>query len=379
MGFQRGERGYVLPIAFFVVLLITGGASAMMMRSATENGAAALYGRSEAALQLAEAGLDQQIRNLSTISGSDDVFTGTLASGTFAVQEPVSVLQPLLYEIHVAGVTPNVTRRIAAVLEVDPQSIFRFGMFGDTGVIVGGSTYIDSYDSRLGAYDVVNNANDEGNIGTNNTVNGAIDLNGDDLYVAGQLSVGPSVEDPQSIVTGFDDDLIGGDPPVVSSPEFPLPEVTIPDGLTCTAFQLQGNVTWTLDPGTYCFNQLNVQGGATLTASGPVTIYLTESLTFAGNSTIGVTNNPSQFMFLMASGTNVDIESDITGNSTMYAAMYGPDAAITIRGDAVIYGSVVGDTVDMSGDAQLHFDEALADSDILSNEGVVTMHSWQEE
>jgi hypothetical protein len=376
---RSGERGYILPLAFLVVLLVTGGASAMVMRSATENGAASLYRHAEGALQLAEAGLDQEICNLATIAGTDDVFSGTLPNGTYAIQTPVTVLQPLLYEVHVEGTAPGVQRRLTAVLQVEPLSIFRFAMFGDTGVTVSGSTYIDSFDSRLGPYHVTNNANDEGNIGTNSTTTGALDLNGDDLYVAGQLSVGPGIADPETVVSGFDEDLISGTPPVVSSPDFPLPAVTIPEGLTCTHFSLQGSVTWTLDPGTYCFSELDVRGGATLTSSGPVTIYLSESLTFSGSSTIGVAGNPSQFMFLMASGTSVEIESEITGNSTLYAAMYGPDAAIEIKGDAEIYGSVVGNTVSIIGDAQLHFDEALADSDILSNEGIVTMRFWQEE
>ncbi len=202
---------------------------------------------------------------------------------------------------------------------------------------------------------------------------------GGDRLAAGKGSegLGRGWEDAAGV--GLDTDQVTGDPPVVSHPEYPLPEVQLPAGVVCNDLSLQGSVTITLpSPGTYCFRNLSVRGGAVLTSDGPVTIYLSESLSFEGDSTIGVVNDPTQFLFLMASGTNITMEGSIEGEAEIYGAMYGPDATFDIEGDAIIYGSVIGNEVHMSGDSRLHYDEALADVNLLSNEGIVEIISWRE-
>lgn len=377
---MSSRRGAIMVWTILFVGFFIGWSSTGLQRSSTEHRAAVLDANSQRAVHLADAGLERVIQNLRTIDGSDDVFVGTLPTGSFTVDEPLTVLEPLLYEAHIHGSAGNIQRSIEAVLRVEPLSLFRFAMFGDEGVTVGGTATTDSFDSRNGPYDPATNSGSNGNIGTNGTVLGAADLNGNSLFVDGQISVGPGVEPPESIVDGFNPALISANPPVISQPEYPLPTVNIPQGITCNDLSLQGSTVWTLSsPGTYCFRHLGVRGGATLTSDGPVTIYLTESLNFEGDSTIGVVNDPTKFLFLMASGSNVTMTGSIEGDANMYAAMYGPDASINIEGDAVIYGSVIGNRVEMSGDAVLHYDEALADMDTLSNEGIVTLRSWRTE
>jgi hypothetical protein len=377
---MSSRRGTIMVWTILFVGFIIGWSSTGLQRSSTEHRAAVLDANSYRAVHLADAGLEQVIQNLRTIDGNDDVFTGTLPTGTFTIDQPLAVLEPLLYEAHIHGSAGNVERSIEAVLHVEPLSLFRFAMFGDDGVTVGGTATTDSFDSRNGPYDPATNSGSNGNIGTNGTAVGAADLNGGSLFIDGQISVGPGVDPPESIVDGFNPALISANPPVVSQPEYPLPEVKIPQGVTCNDLSLQGSTVWTLSsPGTYCFRNLHVKGGATLTSDGPVTIYLTESLNFEGESTIGVVNDPTKFLFLMASGSNVTIGGAIEGEAQMFAAMYGPDATIAIAGDAIIYGSVIGNNVSMAGDSRLHYDEALADMDTLSNEGIVTLRSWRTE
>jgi len=375
----RGQRGSIFVLSAFMVMLVTAWMSSGLGQSSTEHQAARLSLDSSRAFHLAEAGLEQAIQNLQTISGTDDVYAGTLPTGTFTIDQPLTILSVLLYEAHTHGTSRNVQRSLDAVLRVTPLSIFRFAMFGDKGVTVGGSARVDSYDSRNGPYNVPTNVGVHGDVGTNATDYGAIDLNGSQLFINGQLSVGPGVAQPNSIVDGFNASLISANPPVVSRPTFPLPEVKIPQGLACQDLALQGSVVWTLpSPGPYCFTNLSVTGGATLTSNGPVTIYLVNSLQFEGNSTIGVVNDPTKTLFLMASGSSVTIQGAIEGNANMYAAMYGPDAHIAIDGHAAIYGSIVGNKVGMAGDSALHYDEALAHVNNLSNEGKVDLLCWRE-
>lgn len=376
---MRGRRGSLLVLVVLALTFFISWLSIGLRRSSAELVAAETSSHTYRAIHLAEAGLDQVIGNLHTIDGTDDIFGGTLSGGTFTVQQPLTVLSPLLYQAHIEGDFANARRTIEAVLYVTPLSLFRFAAFGDQGVVLDGNNYIDSYDSRNGPYDLLTNANDEGDVGTNAAAAGAITLDGNSLFVNGQLSVGPGVADPATVVTGFDDSQIAGEPPVVSRPEYPMPTVQIPEGITCNPLTLNGSVTYTLpSPGTYCFSRLKVESGATLTSTGPVTVYLTESLAFAGNSTVGVVNNPSQFLVLMESGTLVTIEGAVEGNAEFYGAMYGPDAAFNIAGNADIYGSIIGNEIHVAGSARLHYDEALEDVDILSNEGLVALRSWQE-
>lgn len=372
-------RGSILILAVIIIGFLLSWSSTGLRQSTVEHIAAERDRDGYRAIHLAEAGLDQVIDNLRTIEAADDLFGDTLANGTFTIEQPLEEIDTLVYRANIHGAFEGVARSIEAVMSVTPLSLFRYAAFGDEGVTLGGEAYIDSYDSRAGEYDAVTNATDNGDVGTNENTTGAITLDGDSLYVNGQLSVGPDVTDPESVVTGFDGDQISGEPPVISQPEFPLPTVQIPEGVTCSPLSLTGSVTFTLpSPGTYCFSDLAVQGGAVLTSTGPVTIYLTKSLSFAGDSTIGVVNDPTKFLFLMASGTQVEITGSIEGNAQLFGAMYGPDASFSISGYAEIYGSVIGNEVTLAGDAQLHYDEALADMNTLSNEGVVDLLSWRE-
>jgi len=380
MSGQRSEAGYLIVACLFVTAILLNLALVGLGRASQDLGVANHSSASHQAFHTAEAGLDQAVINLRTIDGADDLFGGTLAGDTFTIHQPLTILSPLMYHVQVEGVSGHARRTIEAVLRVTPLSLFRFAAFGDEKVTLDGNNYIDSYDSRNGAYHLLTNANDEGNVGTNAAAAGAITLDGNSLFVNGQLSVGPSAAaDPATVVTGFDASHIAGDPPVISRPAYPMPTVQIPEGITCNPLTLNGSVTYTLpSPGTYCFSRLKVESGAILTSTGPVTVYLTESLEFAGNSTVGVVNAPSHFLILMESGTRVTIEGAIEGNAEFYGAMYGPDAAFDIAGNADIYGSIIGNEITVAGSARLHYDEALEDVDILSNEGLVALLAWQE-
>lgn len=378
---SRSQRGVLMILMIVVTVFTLGWLSDGLRRSTVEHNAAILNQDSVRALHLAEAGLDQMIENLRTISGADDIYASNLPNGSFVVEEPLIVLEPLLYEANIHGLSGLVDRKLEAVFRVQPKSIFQYAAFGDEGVTISGSASIDSYDSSLDdPYGVNGNQNSEGDIGTNSTEEGAINMNGNNYYVDGQLSVGPDVDNPEDAVDGLNSSLVSADPPVISREEFPLPEVKIPDDVTCEEFEpIDAGTVRTLDQPVYCYGDMHIAGGVTLTSSGPVVIYLTGTLTFGGESTIGVVDDPTQFLFLMESGSSMDVSSDIVGAATMYAAIYGPDASIFIAGEADIFGSIVGNEVGIAGDAQLHYDEALRDVTTLSNVGTVELLSWRED
>jgi len=388
-----------------LVFLTMAGASALMQGVAQT----AVSERSRdqlAALHLAEAGVDQAAINLRTPTDTlDDITTRTLAAGAFQVDTPMDSLDSLTWKVTTRGSSvydPGLERGVEVVFALTPQSIFQYALFGEQGVSVSGHAETDSYDSRLGAYDENTNSGYEGDVGTNVTTFGGITVGGS-IFVDGQAVVGPDVADPISVVSSscgpsqpecINAFITGGTSPpsddqdVVSSSEpFPFPPVTVPAGLTCGDLTIAGGTQELLSPdggplgnGSYCYHSLTVEGNAQLTPTGPVDVYLTGQLIARGNSSIGDPSNPKALLFLMTSSTEGATleEGSLTGSTKFYGALYGPDAIIDIKGNAEVFGSIVAETVTVSGSAVIHYDEALTEMTDLSNLYTASVASWRE-
>lgn len=281
-------------------------------------------------------------------------------------------------------------QHLEVMISVQPQSVFQFGLFADENLDISGSAYANSFDSRVGPYDEdpsspTYNAGHEGDVGTNGTSFGDVAL-GSSVAIDGQVVVGPGVPDPAAIVVGEESATITGVPPLASqSQSFLLPPVTLPEGLTCLDQTISGGTTQTLTPtggplgnGTYCYDDLTIQGNATLTATGFVTVYLTGVLTAQGNSLVGVPDDPTQMLFLLVSAAEASLEQTISGSNVFYGAIYGPEATINITGNAAIFGSVVAEDVNVTGSAEIHYDEALANMTQLVSLYKTSVVSWRE-
>ena len=64
---------------------------------------------------------------------------------------------------------------------------------------------------------------------------------------------------------------------------------------------------------------------------------------------------------------------DIVGLGKAYFALYAPAANISISGNAVIYGAIVGNEVSMNGNGAVHYDKAL--ESITIGTGALTVRS----
>jgi len=397
---RRRKRGfvYVASLLFITVLTIIG--TSMLVRSVSESSQSERFANQSIALHIADAGVDQAAQNLRTPTDlTDDITTKALPTGTFTLDTPVS-LGANTWKVVSHGYSakePTRKRNIEAVYSLVPQSVFQFALFADQRITADGSTNTDSYDSRLGAYGAclsgcgggspVYNTGRNGDIGTNGTTAGSVALSGGSIFVDGQVAVGPGVSNPTSVVTGYNPALITGgtSPPsdtqdvVSQSSTFPMPNVTVPDGLTCTDRTVQGNETVTLATGTYCYRNLTIEGNGTLTASGSATVYLTGQLTAQGNSSVGVATDPTKMVFLMTSTSEATIEQGtITGSNLFYGAIYGPQATINITGNAKVYGAIIADRVNLTGSAEIHYDEAVATLTNISNLYQTSVVYWQE-
>ncbi|MDP3702989.1 MAG: hypothetical protein Q8R78_01160 [Candidatus Omnitrophota bacterium] len=396
---RRNQQGFVYALALLVVFFLTLLGTSILIRSVSEVESSERFGYQSAALHIADAGVDQAARNLRTPTDlTDDITTGTLPTGTFTLDTPVSLgAQTWKVVSHGASVQePARNRNIEAVFTLTPQSVFQFALFADLALTAGGSANTDSYDSRLGAYGAclsdcgggseVVNVGINGDIGTNGTAAGSVAVSGS-LFVDGQIAVGPGVSDPASVVTGYDPAMITGgtSPPsdtqdvVAQSSTFPMPNVTVPDGLTCTDRTVGGSETVTLTAGTYCYRNLIIQGNGTLTASGSAKVYLTGTLNAQGNSSVGVPSDPTMMVFLMTSTSEATLEQgEITGSNKFYGAIYGPQATINITGNAEVYGAIIADRVNLTGSAVIHYDEAVSTLTDVSNLYQTSVVYWQE-
>ena len=377
------QRGSILITSMGVVIVLTILGAGSMRRSMTEHGVSRRSTAQQGAFFLAEAALDRAALNLRTPDeASDDVTMGSLPTGSYTIDTP-QLTGTLQYTVTTHGTSRGESRHVEALFGLTPQSVFQFALFGDASVNVSGDAQTDSYDSSQGPYEddpasPDYNKSQNGDIGTNATGSGGVSVGGS-IFIEGQVAVGPSVDDPTSVVTGYDPAFITGDPKVVSQPSaFPLPPVTVPGGLTCTDYTVQGNTTTTLEPGTYCYDDLTIQGNATLTASGDVTIYVTGQLTAQGNSVVGASSDPSRMLFLMSASAEATLEQTIQGNNTFYGGIYGPEATFTIQGNAEIFGSVIARQVNVTGNAEIHYDESLQSITELSNTYQPSLLSWRE-
>ncbi len=439
------QRGMVYVVSLGVAFMLTVIGASLLVRSVSEQSLSQRSRDQSAALHFAEAGVDQAARNLRTPTDPDDDTTDSdnaakmatrLPGGRFTL-DPTSALGNNRYQVVSHGTSdddPSYPRDIEATFQLKPKSIFDGPLFGDEGVTIGGSAITDSYNSCPGG--VYNadgscaapkgynaclatnaqtgvctqyNKNHNGDIGTNATTTGGLTVSGS-IFIDGQVAVGPDVVNPISVISSncspqpscIQAYITGGTSPPSDDQDvfsqdvpLPLPAVTLPGGLTsCTNQTITGGNTLTLSPtggplgnGTYCFNNLTVQGNATLTATDSVTVYLTGKLTARGDSVVGVTNNPSAMSFLMTSGAEATLEQGtITGHTTFYGSLFGPDATIDISGNADVYGSIVAEQINVTGSASVHYDESLADCDLhpehpgcsYSQHFTTSLVSWRE-
>ncbi len=88
--------------------------------------------------------------------------------------------------------------------------------------------------------------------------------------------------------------------------------------------------------------------------------------------------NPTSLLLLCTDSFTGDMEWN--SNSDFWGAVYSPKANVVFNSSANFYGSVMGKYVDITSQANIHYDEALASLEIVpgSMGSFYTVLSWQE-
>ena len=110
----------------------------------------------------------------------------------------------------------------------------------------------------------------------------------------------------------------------------------------------------TMIAGTYCFNNVTVSGGSTLAFSGAVKMNITGKFTDSGGSLQNPSLIPANLqVFSSYTGSN---GVTVSGTSATYMAIYAPGTDVTVSGGGAYFGSLVGQTLRVSGNSQVHQD-----------------------
>ena len=112
-----------------------------------------------------------------------------------------------------------------------------------------------------------------------------------------------------------------------------------------------GNDSLTLNPGTYYFTSAAIGGRATLTVTGPTTIYVDGDATFTGGGIVNATQDPTN-LTIYSTGTTMTVD----GSAGFYGSIVAPGTAVSFEGTADIYGTVMARVLTLFGNTEIHVD-----------------------
>jgi len=371
------QVGSLLVAALFYVTGIAALLEACLGRSMTEVFATTREASDQQAFHLAEAGVDAALRQLRT--GQTEHLAPTTSS-TGHHWTMIDLVEGLMYRLNAHGLAGGEQRDVEAVVRLHPRSVFQYALFGHDQVHVSGEAVTDSYDSTAAAYDP-GTAGQQGDVGTNAVAPGSVTVGGG-LIINGQVAIGEEEPDPTSAVRMVGGTLlITGLPPVVTqSVALSMPPVNMPSELTCAALSVTAGDTVMLASatGSYCFTDLSVAGTGVLTTDGAVTVYVTGTFSASGNARIGLPDHPPAMTMVLLSTQEATIESSLTGMTEFYGGLYAPMATLKISGSAQVFGSVIAQAIDVSGQAQVHYDTALGAAEGPIGGYDTQLLSWRE-
>jgi len=413
----RDKRGAVMITA---VILAMGVAIALGSYIAVSVQAARLSNSSfhlNSALNLAEAGLETAMVaiNTSNWSGWSD-YQGNSANKKKALPTfDLGTDTTGHADVVVFGATSSPTPRIVAQgrtagqlgssvskqveVRLRRRSHFATGMVAkDTVTFSGGNAYVDSYNSEDPAYSTGGQYDpakkrDRGSVASarvevttdgvaigNGDVWGYAATGGSDIDVGANGSVkgadtpaGVEV-DPSRITKDFSANFDVETAPssgfgsiygaVNSSTTFGTAGTSstiLVASLTANnsgdVYTIEGDVTMVVQ------GDITIKGTIQVTAGSSLTLYAASNVDIGGNGIVNATNQPKNVV-LYGTKTSGTQTIKLHGNGVLQAAVYAPNANIELKGGGstgVMMGSVIGNTIKMTGNYEFHYDESLAE------------------
>ncbi|MFA5099503.1 MAG: hypothetical protein WC547_01280 [Candidatus Omnitrophota bacterium] len=378
------NKGSALIIVYMVTAVLTILGTAFVSRALNEIRNTRRYVDTVKAFWFAEAGMNKAVYEANHPTSAvawpgDSEISGVTVTNLTAARKLINV----------TGYFGDVTSTVSAVA-VQSGSIFNYAAFGDSSVSLSGQGNVNSYNSTAdpSAGTLLSN----GDIGTN----GDVSMSGGNTYVYGDAGTGAD-----GVFEDEDHDYVSGD--VTHDTDIPLPEVTVPSSLTGLVLGSSVSSSWSPPAGDYRIPDITLAGHNTVTLTGPTNLYLTSTSTaisVSGQASIvisssstgpvtiytpgdislsgqGITNAALLPSRLIIYGTSTSSQAfSSSGQSDFYGVYYAPNAGISLSGQGDLYGSFMGDTVTISGQGDIRYDEAL--KQINTGMGSYSIQAWRE-
>lgn len=235
------------------------------------------------------------------------------------------------------------------------------GMWGLDGIDGNGSLTTDSYDSSAGAYGA-GNVYLNGDICSDNDIDldGNVSIGGDAMFGDGfALTTAGNAYDIYGVVTEQRES--------VAVPPFDMADAAVnndnatiglttvhnrdPFNATFWDFEVTGNDSMTIPPGTYYMTSAALTGQATLIITGPTVFFISGPAAFTGGGLVNVSQNPSD-LIIYSTGPTLEID----GSAGFYGSIIAPTTTVTFTGNSQIYGTVMAGFLQLAGDTQIHID-----------------------
>ncbi len=266
------------------------------------------------------------------------------------------------------------------------RTVFSLGLFSDDDLELGGTTVVNSYDSRNGHYNTTTNISNNGDSGSNGDIllNGTPLIDGDASAGGAVVLVGQNSEITGEVEGGMTQIELPGVNDAVAKAKLlnnnaDIPNAVKPNGQqvaaynpTTKALSIGAGATLSLPGGTkenpkvYYLSSASMAGNSKLLVSDYVVIFTDGSLDFSGGTVInnGGAGPPDKMLVYSSGGIDTDVK--VNGGAGFAGAIYAPNAEVTLTGGGDIFGAVVGGKVNVSGNGQFHYDEALGDTGLIA-------------
>ena len=410
---RDGEKGSVLAFSVIVLTILVLFAAPFLFQLSTERRLMDKSYQSVAALSLAEAGIERAIwelnhGNILTWNGDDSLRTLNISSfqtsdGRVIGDIAIRIENPLSENpaIEATGSLPytgslELARTARVDLETKGFSPFEYAAFGDEGIKTNVDTDTNSYDSRLGQYNVNGNIGSQGNIGTNSINNGGITLN-DDSEISGNAYTGLGSDPTEVIVLNGTSEIYQQKLTLANQKN--LPSIIPPEDLPFrglyfltdaangiinesgryTSFVLlnSAQTTITADITLYVTGQFLMTNNTTLyiAPGASAKIYIDDSFEISAGSRLrNQSNNPARVQIL---GTDNFIETMYWGSDcSFYGAIYTPRANVNYATPHDLYGSLIAKKLISNAHYDIHYDVALSNLELTGC--AFAVKSWQE-
>ncbi len=341
----RNQRGSVLLVLIITMVVLAALTAAILpTRFTSEMGQISASGAMKA-YYLAEAGGRYTIPRLQALSSGAHSFKFSDGSPFFEIEKISNTLFTSTGVVAEGGI---VEARVAISYRLGSR--FDYALFGGDGVTTGSSVVIDSYSSSAEPTD-----GEHGDVGTN-----ADNLDGmtAGTEVHGELEVLADRDmTPEALPSGYESwedktaelgigNMPNGTPVDLPEGDYRTDSIAITNGSTIT---IKGAVR------IYVAGTTEAKSNATLniSAGASLTIYAGGDLNLSDYFLVTPDQIPAHFLIYGLAGCQ-DIEwGDACG------AIYAPAADILVINNAVAYGALIGKTVTLQNDVEVHYDEDL--------------------